>query len=195
VVYNGGIKLEIKSKGGMALAEYQFGDTLYWKRGKSIAVINEAGEQTGYIQRAEIPECEKGHVFSFTTQGGEMVSMGIKKRGLKNLLFPQYIIQTGSKTYTLKDKPGANLLYFCVEGKIENAEIRIEENWGGDIEVKAAGEKLAVVKPGQFISKTLIRIDDELGKTSVLFFISILIHFMYKIYKDEADFIEDILLD
>jgi len=47
----------------------------------------------------------------------------------------------------------------------------------------------------EFTFKTTIFIEDNIYESSLLFAVIILMHFMYKIYKDESEFIENILFD
>src|SRR5699024_10283488 len=47
----------------------------------------------------------------------------------KNILTATYIVESSKEHFTLKDKPGNSLLYFCVEGIINEQTVRIEENW------------------------------------------------------------------
>lgn len=116
------------------------------KKRKVVTVENEKKESIGIIEKANISGCEKGHVFSFTDNDGVTGRMGIKKRVIKNFLVATYVIKTEGKTYFLKDKAGNSLLYFCVEGDIEGQNIRIEENWSKEIEVRIDQIHIATIK-------------------------------------------------
>lgn len=165
------------------------------KKGRTLTVENEEKESIGVIKKADISGCEKGHVFSFTANDGTPVVMGIKKRSIKNLLVATYVIRTERNTYTLKDKAGNSLLYFCVEGEIDGKNIRIEENWSKEIEVKVDQTHIATIKPDDYSFKAIILVEDNIFVSSTLFAVTVLLYFMYKIYKNESEFIESILFD
>src|SRR5690625_1858633 len=118
------------------MKQYQFNDVVYMKKKNAIQVENREKESVGTIGKADISGCEKRSVVSFTAHKGSEIKIGIKKRNITNLLVATYIIKTEEKTYFLKDKPGNSLLYFCVVGNIDGQDIRIEENWSSEIEVK-----------------------------------------------------------
>lgn len=177
------------------MKRYQFKDVIYMKKGKVIPVINEEKESSGFVEKADIPECEKGHAFTFIANDGTTVAMGIKKRKIKDFLTATYVIRTEKETYTLKDKAGHSLLYFCVAGDIDGKPIQIEENWSGDIEVKVEQTHVATIKTDDFSLKTDVLVEKHISEQSLFFPITILLYFMYKVYKNESEFIEDILFD
>lgn len=177
------------------LKQYQFNDVLYMKKEKAIALKNEAKKIIGRIEKADISGCEKGRVFSFTDNNEITVRMGIKKRGIRNFLVATYVIKTERKTYFFKDKPGNSLLYFCVEGDIDGQDIRIEENWSEEIEVKMDQIHIATIKVNDITFKTTILTEDNIYESSIHFTVTVLMYFMYKIYKNESEFIESILFD
>src|SRR5699024_4013242 len=121
-------------------------DVLYMKKGRAITVNNEEKETVGIIEKEDIAGCEKGHVFSFTANDGAKIVMGIKKRGIKDFLVAKYVVKMAEETYMLKDKVGNNLLYFCVEGNIEGENIRDEEKWSREIEVKMSKTDIDSIK-------------------------------------------------
>lgn len=174
---------------------YQFKDLLYLKKDEAIAVVNAEEAAVGSIKKANLKDCEKGHAFSFVTNEGNTVSMGIKKRGLNNLLAATYIIEFGEDTYLFKDKPGNILLYFCVTGELDGEQFRIEENWQQEIEIKVDQALVATIKPNDLTFKTNIQIDEDISVANPIFGITILMYFMYKIYKNESGIIEDLLFD
>ncbi|MBD8007586.1 hypothetical protein [Bacillus norwichensis] len=174
---------------------YQFKDVSFMTKGKVLTVENEEKERIGTIEQANISGCEKGHVFSFTVDGGSPILLGIKKRSIKNFFVATYVIQTEEKTYTLKDKAGNSLLSFCVEGNIESQNIRIEENWSQNLEIKVDQTHIATIKANDFTFKTTILMENNISESSTLFAITVLMYFMYKIYKNESEFIENILFD
>jgi|SRR5690625_728113 len=177
------------------MRQYQFNDVLYMKKKNVIQVENGEKESVGIIEKADISGCEKSSVVSFTAHNESEIKIGIKKRKIKNLLVATYIIETEEGTYLLKDKPGNSLLYFCVVGNIEGQDIRIEENWSNELEVKIDKIHIATIKANEFTFKTTILIDDNIYESSLLFAVIILMYFMYKIYKSESEFIENILFD
>ena len=177
------------------MKQYQFNDVLYMNKKKVIQVENKEKERIGTIEKATISGCEKGSAVSFTSHKGFGIRMGIKKRNIKNLLAAAYVIETEEKTYYLKDKPGNSLLYFCVVGNIDGQNIRIEENWGGEIEVKIDQIPIATIKSNELTLKTIVHTEDDINETSLLFAVIILMYFMYKIYKNESEFIENLLFD
>jgi|SRR5690625_119129 len=177
------------------MKQYQFNDVLYMKKKNIIQVENMEKESVGTIEKADISGCEKKSAVSFTAYKGPVIKIGIKKRNIKNLLVASYIIETEEKTYFLKDKPGNSLLYFCVVGNIDDQDIRIEENWSSEIEVKIDQVHIATIKANEFTFKTTILTEDKIYESSLLFAIIILMYFMYKIYKNESEFIENILFD
>ncbi|MDY0404169.1 hypothetical protein P5G51_000985 [Virgibacillus sp. 179-BFC.A HS] len=177
------------------MKRFEFKDALYIKKGKVLPVANEEREHIGFIEKVDISGCEKGHGFTFTDNDGTTVAIGIQKRGIKNLLAATYLIKTTNETYTLKDKVGNSLLYFCVEGNIDGKNIRVEENWSKEVEVKVDHTHIATIRPADFSFHTIILVEDNLCESSILFAVVVLMYFMYKIYKNESEFIEDILFD
>ena len=177
------------------MKQYQFNDLLYMNKKNAIQVENREKESVGTIEKADISGCEKRSVVSFTTHKGSEIKIGIKKRNIKNLLVATYIIETEDKTYFLKDKPGNSQLYFCVVGNIDEQDIRIEENWSSEIEVKIDQIHIATIKANEFTLKTTILTEDNIYESSLIFAVTILMYFMYKIYKNESELIENILFD
>lgn len=177
------------------MKRYQFKDVLYMKKGRALPVANEEKESIGFIEKADISGCEKGLAFTFTANDGTTVAMGIKKRDIKNFLAATYVIRTEGETYTLEDKAGNSLLYFCVIGDIDGKNIRIEENWSKEVEVKVDQTHIATIKPDDFSFKTIILVEDNISEASTFFAVTVLMYFMYKIYKNESEFIENILFD
>lgn len=177
------------------MKQYQFNDVLFMRKKKAILVENMNKESVGMIEKADLSGCEKRSAMSFTTHNGSEVKIGIKKRTIKNFLVATYIIESDEGIYVFKDKSGNSLLYFCVVGKMNDKDIRIEENWSSEIEVKIDQVHVATIKTNEFTFKTTILMEDSVRESSVLFAIIILMYFMYKIYKNETDFIENILFD
>ncbi|GIN59888.1 hypothetical protein J8TS2_42070 [Lederbergia ruris] len=54
---------------------------------------------------------------------------------------------------------------------------------------------IATIKPDDFSFKTIILVEDNISETSTFFAGTVLMYFMYKIYKNESEFIESILFD
>jgi len=176
------------------MKKYQFKDVLFMRKKSIITVEDEQQSPVGSIKLTKLSGCEQRHSFSFTIGENEVVKMGIKKRGITNLLVATYILYINGKKYILKDKVGNNLLYFCVDGQIEEENIRVEENWRGDMEVKVDGRQVAIVKGDKWSGETKVHINAD-DDSPLLLAITILMYFMYKIYNDEADFIENLIFD
>lgn len=158
--------------------------------------MNEHGEHVGSLTRVEQPPFEKSHAFRFTPVAIKQdIIVGIRKSGLKRLLQTEYEVVTVDATDRLAEKIGNNVFYFCVTGEVEGQTLLIEENWGGNLEVKVNRRKLAYIqqKPNDFT--TLFQIDEEIDSTSSLFGVIVLFSFMFRIYKKESDFIESIITD
>jgi len=47
----------------------------------------------------------------------------------------------------------------------------------------------------EFTLKTTILVDQTINETSIFFAVTVLIYFMFKIYEDEAELIQELLLD
>lgn len=186
---------DIKSKGMMIMKTFRFKDVWYLRKEKELLLENEHEQPIGVIKRTDIPGCENTSSFSFTIDGNESTEMGIKKRGIKNFLVATYIIITQDETLTFKDTVGNNLLYFSVDGELHGQKIHVVENWSEEIEVKVDGSRIAIIKPNDLTYSTTIAIDDTIDESSVLFAITILMYFMYKIYKNESWLIENVLFD
>jgi len=178
------------------MKKYYFKDVLFMNKKKLLVVENDRKERVGYIKKVDIVKCEKGHAFSFSANNDDRsIKMGIQKRRIMDLLVPTYLIHMGDRQYNLRDKPIKNLLYFCVEGDIDGQSIKIEENWSGYIEVRADDTHIATIKLNEFTFKTIIYIANNIEETSILFAVTILMYFMFKIYKDESEFIQELLFD
>src|SRR5699024_1719851 len=136
---------------------------------------------------------KKKHKFLLNSKKEKHKKMKNKKREIKNILTATYIVESSKEHFTLKDKPGNSLLYFCVEGIINEQTVRIEENWYKELEIKVNNEHVALVKQHEWTLKTNIQIDDSIKESSILFSVIIFSLFFYKIYNDETNFIENIL--
>lgn len=174
---------------------YYLKDVLFMQKEKALIVENDKSDRIGYIKMIDMDNCEERHSFSFTTDKDHTVMMGIKKRNITNFFVATYLIRTKKKDYILKDRVGNNFLYFCVNGNINNQSIRIEENWSGNIEIKVDNLHIATLKTNEFSIKTTILIKNDIDEKSILFAVTILMYFMYKIYKNESELIENLLFD
>src|SRR5690625_44528 len=178
------------------MKKYYFKDVLIMNKKKVLVVENDMKERVGFIKKADMVNCEKGHAFSFSTNNDDRsIQMGIQKRRIKDLLVPTYLIHMEGRQYNLRDKPIKNLLYFCVEGDIDGQSIKIEENWNGHIEVRVDDTHIATIELNEFTFKTTIYIANNIVETSILFAVTILMYFMFKIYKDESEFIQELLFN
>ncbi|WP_121640200.1 hypothetical protein [Virgibacillus sp. Bac330] len=151
-------------------------------------------EEVGYIRKTAANTLEKDRVFTYTSYDEEKYYvLGIKKNGWKRLVLTEYQLQTNSKKYHFKDKLGSNILYFCVMGEVENHQILIEESWAGDLKIKFNHNKVAKIKVASLSLKTTFQYEDTVEENSPLFALTILMYFMFKIYKDENKWIEGLL--
>ncbi|OEH55976.1 hypothetical protein AQ616_00210 [Oceanobacillus sp. E9] len=160
---------------------------------KAIHLVDENEEVVGEITGIRKEGYERNNVFDFKPVEGSSTIVGIKKRNWKNVIQPSYGVIHGDQTYTLKDKLGDNLLYFCVTGVIESEDIYIEEDWKEDIIFKVNKQKVAVIRPPKLTGKTIFKIDEQILPDHRLFGVIILMVFMYQIYNKEAAFIMDLL--
>lgn len=78
-------------------------------------------------------------------------------------------------------------------GEVENHQILIEGNWAGDLEIKFNHNKVAKIKVASLSLKTTFQFEDTVEENSPLFALTILMYFMFKIYKDENNWIEGLL--
>ncbi|BAC14910.1 hypothetical protein [Oceanobacillus iheyensis HTE831] len=160
---------------------------------KGIHLVDENEKIIGEVTGIRKEGYERKNVFNFKPVEGSSTIVGIKKRSWKNVIQPSYGVIHAEHTYTLKDKLGDNLLYFCVTGVIENDDIFIEENWKEDIIVKVNKQKVAVIRPAKFSGKSVFKIDEQISPDHRLFGLIILMVFMYQIYNKEAAVIMDLL--
>src|SRR5690625_3218120 len=109
------------------MRQYHFSDPIMMNKNKAIVVENDQKKQIGYIEKAEMPGCEKGNTFSFIVKDEGVVTLGIQKRSIKDIIVPTYKIKTNFHEYKLRDKFGNNLLYFSVVGEIAGDKITIDE--------------------------------------------------------------------
>lgn len=54
---------------------------------------------------------------------------------------------------------------------------------------------VSTIKANDFTFKTTIFIEDNINESTLLFAVIILMYFMYKVYKNESEFIENLLID
>lgn len=108
------------------------------------------------------------------------------------MLFAAYRFQLNGEEFQLKDNKLNSVLYFCVSGTIHGKIWRIEENWDQEIEVSVDGKKVALIKPKSFLGADLL-IDAEASRHPLLFSLTCLMYFMLKIYREETEFIEDVM--
>lgn len=173
---------------------YRLQDVIYLPKNKMLHLENEDKEQVGYIQKEKLPGYEKGNLFSYTSLVGQSkVLVGIRKSGLKRFVMAEYGVIVEEQTYTLKDKLGNNFLYFCVLGNLENHTIRIEENWDENVVIKVDKEKVAFIEVGKDFSTVRFQFDESISEQSVIFAVTILMYFMFNIYKRETKVVEELL--
>ncbi|MCH1624452.1 hypothetical protein [Fredinandcohnia quinoae] len=174
---------------------YKLQEVINLSEDKKLLLKNEKDQEVGFIRREVISGYEEKHIFSYTSMDeNNKVIVGIKKRGLTTFLTPRYGVITQEHEYELKDKIGNNILYFCVIGVLENKKILIEENWDGDIEIKVEKQVVAYIRK---LKKSdlfaFFQFEDQIKENSLLFSVTILMYFMFKIYNKEAEIIQYIM--
>lgn len=175
---------------------YKMSDLIYFAKNKRVPLVNEKEEEVGYITKDNVPGYEKNHVFTYTSLDEQVkVTVGIKKAGISRLLMARYGIITGNDTFELKDKLGNNILYFCVTGEIDDQKVLFEENWDGNIELKLNKEKVGLIKQKQYELIANFQFTEQIKENSLMFAVTVLMFFMWKIYKDESEIIEALLLE
>ncbi|WP_412860807.1 hypothetical protein [Cytobacillus horneckiae] len=175
------------------MTTYTFKESLL-KR-KKIIVVNEQKEEFGEIRGTNLKGFEKGNGFIYHPFTGAPTFLGIKKNGIKRLVQTNYEAKHDEEHYHFSDKLGANFLYFCVLGEIQQRSVCFEENWDKQIECKIGDKHFAKIKPNEWTLQTTIEFLESVDHNTPLFSITILMSFMYKIYNKEAAFLEDLLFE
>ena len=155
---------------------------------KGITILDNEDQTIAEILKTSVPGNEKGKTFILKQNGKEAV-LGIKKG---RLFFATYRFQIDGEEFTFKDNPINSILYFCVDGIINGQKLRFEENWKEEIDVIIDGQKVAFIKPRLSLEATIL-MDKETISNSLLFSLTCLMYFMFKIYKDESDVVESII--
>ncbi|NGZ75286.1 hypothetical protein [Saccharibacillus alkalitolerans] len=178
------------------MKSYDFRDTIHWGSERRLRVDNAAGEQVGLIGRGSLEGCERKNTFAYWPEGGrEPYLLGIRKRGITDLLAVSYALTGPGSAGSFRDKSGNSLLYFCVTGMLDGVEVRIEENWDEELEIKTAGRLTALIKQEGFSLRTALQIDEAAEENSSLFALSLMAVFMFNVYKKESAFIEELLFN
>lgn len=159
---------------------------------QGVQVVNETGEQIGIVSKTHMDDCERGHCFSYTTLRGDVIRMGIKKRGLTSLLRATYQLEIAGKIFEWKDDIGKNLLYFSVSGKLGEKAVTFQENWKEEIDATIESKKIALIQPKMML-KTTLSFDASIDEREPIFALTVLMLFMYRIYQDEAEVVENVL--
>lgn len=170
----------------MDLATFKIQDVFLSNENKHVKVLDDEDRVIAEIMKAPILGYEKGNSFVLK-RNGEQTVLGIKKG---RLVFASYRFQINSEEFILKDNTINSLLYFCVDGVVHGKKLRIEENWDHKLEVKVDGQKVALIEPNAFSLGATILMDEEASRDLLLFSLSCMMYFMYKIYKDETKIIE-----
>lgn len=174
---------------------YKLQDVIHFSKDKRLLLRNDKDQEVGFISREDISGYEKKHVFSYTSIDEQSkVIVGIKKSGLTRLIAPKYGVITKDHEYELQDKIGNNILYFCVKGVLDNKKIVIEENWDRNIEIKVEKQIVAYIRKKKSDLFAFYQLEDHIEENSLLFSVTILMYFMFKIYNQETEFIQDILV-
>ncbi|PAF15519.1 MAG: PRC domain-containing protein [Shouchella clausii] len=170
------------------MLSFKIKDVLILHDKKSVTVLDEQDRIVGEIKKTTVPGNEKGTTFVFE-QEGVKATLGIKKG---RLLFATYRFQVNGEEFQLKDNTLNSMLYFCVSGTIDGKKWRIDENWDQELDVSVDGKKVALIKPHSFLGADLL-IDAEASRHPLLFSLTCLMYFMLKIYREETEFIEDVM--
>lgn len=174
-----------------AMKEYNFQATIEEDR-KSVQIINDADDTAGYIEKDVLRKCEEKHTYSFTPKDGRKVTVGLKRRKLRDLNIANYIIAADETTMFMKEKAGKNLLRFRVKGNIGSTYMYIKEDDGGNMDVFIDGSQAAAVNEHS-PEKVSITVNDEIEEDSIVFAVLVLMFFMFKLYKRESWHIEELL--
>src|SRR5699024_66 len=132
------------------------------------------------IFKVSYPGKEKGSSFVLR-KNREEIYLGIEKG---RLLFATYHVDFNGKTWILKDNMIRSTVYFCVDGEIHDKKIRFEENWKKEVDIN---------KPHLYSLEATISMKTEESRDPLLFAVTCLMYFMFKIYQDEVEVIESIL--
>ena len=171
------------------LVTFKIKDVLLFNEKKSVNVLNNDDHVIAEVKKLSFSGNEKGKTFVLE-QNGEQSILGIKKG---RLIFATYRFQINDEEFILKDNPVNSILYFCVNGVIHGKKLRIEENWNKEIELKVDGQKVALIKPKSLALEATVLMNEEALHHSQLFSLTCLMYFMYKIYKDETEIIENMI--
>lgn len=158
-----------------------------------VKVEDGGGENIGVIERDVIRGCEEETTYSFISNSGNKVTVGMKKRKFRDMNIARFIISTDSGDYKIKERPGKSLIKFKVYGQLGDNLILIEENSNGDMNVYYNKKHLLSVFEGKGKRKTKISAVDSIDVNSVEYAVGLLMFFMYKVYKREEWYIERVL--
>lgn len=156
---------------------------------RKIYILDEKDNKIADIFKVSYPGKEKGSSFVLR-KNREEIYLGTEKG---RLLFATYHVDFNGKTWILKDNMIRSTVYFCVDGELHDKKIRFEENWKKEVDVKLDGEKVAIIKPHLYSLEATISMKTEESRDPLLFAVTCLMYFMFKIYQDEVEVIESIL--
>src|SRR5699024_9394249 len=125
------------------------------------------------------PGKEEGSSFGLR-KDREEIYLGIEKG---RLLFATYHVDFNGTTWILKDNTIRSTVSFCVDGEIHDKKIRCKENWKKEVHVKLDGEKVAIIKPHLYSLEAMISMKTEESRDPLLFAVTCLMYFMFKIYQ------------
>ncbi|AKG74511.1 hypothetical protein [Salinicoccus halodurans] len=174
------------------MKEYQFQATIEPDDHRSVKIINDMERVVGHIEKDVLRKCEERYTYAFTPLDGSKVIVGLKRRKFKDLNIANYIIAAGETTMFLKERAGKNLLHFRVKGHVGENHMYIKEDEEGNMNVFIDRGKAAVVNEHS-AEKISIIIEDKIEENSVVFAVVILMFFMFKLYKRESWYIEELL--
>lgn len=159
---------------------------------KALLLRDEHEHITGYVSFKKDKDYEDQRLFCFQDNNNN-TTLGINKTGLMRLVRTSYTLTHNDTYYTLQEKLGPNLIYFCVTGTIHSHTIIIEENWDKDVEIKVDGVKLGVMHGTKKDAFIVYHLEDALLTNQALFGLAILSYFIYQVFLKDADFIMQLL--
>ncbi|MDY0404489.1 hypothetical protein P5G51_002865 [Virgibacillus sp. 179-BFC.A HS] len=171
------------------MVTFKIKDVLLLNEKKSVTVLNNEDHVIAEVKKLSFSGNEKGKTFVLE-QNGEQTILGIKKG---RLIFATYRFQINGEEFILKDNPVNSIFYFCIDGMIHGKKLRIEEKWKKEIGLKIDGNEVALIKPESLGFGATILMNEETSRHSDLFSLTCLMYFMYKIYKDETEIIENMI--
>ncbi|BFH62700.1 hypothetical protein [Paenibacillus azoreducens] len=168
------------------MVTFKIQDMFIFNEKKYVNVLDDEDHVIAEVMKTSISGNEKGNTFVLK-RNGEQTALGIKEG---RLIFASYRFQINGEEFILKDNTVNSILYFCVDGMLHGKKLRFEENWDHKIEVKVDGKKVALIEPNAFSFGATFFMDEKASRDLLLFSLTCMMYFMFKIYKDETEIIE-----